>query len=133
MNSAAYDVAYYIANTLGKGTLGTDVFCNAMPISPENAISVYQYGGAPSAKGMGSDTQPLEHASLQIDVRNSDPSQVESIIQDIFEAFDEIGVDVTINGTVYTYFNPMQPPFLLDRTGESALFVFNLEVQRRRT
>jgi hypothetical protein len=134
--SAAYDVALYIAQTLGKGTLAVDVFCNDMPDQPTNCIAVYGYGGSPSVKGMGTGTAALEHPNVQVDVRNANPSQADSIAKSIHDSFDSIGVNVSINGTVYTWLHPLQPPFLLERTagsdGERVTFVFNMEVQARR-
>ncbi len=130
MTSAAYDIAYYCAQTLALGTLGTDIFCNYMPDSPDVCIAIFQYGGSRSLKGFGSDAHPLEHPSVQVDVRNSDPSVAETI----HKAFDEIAVETTINSTVYTNFEPMQPPFLLERDADGRpTYVFNMEIQRRRT
>ena len=144
MNSAAYDLAYYVRNTLGKGTaLGTDIFVNYMPNADPgpvanpaiDCISVFQYGGGPSNRGMGADTGALENTRLQVDVRNHDPNQAESICRDIHESLDELGSNVTINSTVYTWFHPLQPPFLLERAsdGKQTTFAFNLECQRVRS
>lgn len=141
MNSPAYDIAYYIRNVLAKGTaLGTDVLCNFMPPvesgpvpMPANVIAVFQYGGGQSNRGFGNDTAALENSALQVDVRDSDASQAESIAQSIHRSLDELGANVTINGTVYTWLHPLQPPFLLERDKAGrATFVFNLEVQRVR-
>ena len=133
-NSSAYDLAYYIRNVLGKGTaLGVDVFCNDLPNAPDAAISVFQYGGRGSDRGMGIDTQPLENSSLQVDVRDANPQTAESICYAIYEALDELGVNVTINGTVYTWLRPMQPPFLLERDASKRVtYIFNMECQRIR-
>ena len=136
MNSPAYDLAYYIRNVLGRGTaLGTDVFCNDLPNAPDNAISVFQYGGMPSNRGMGSDTGALENASLQVAVRNANPETAESIARGIQESLDEIGTDITISGSAtYTWLHPLQPAFLLERDqSKRVTFVFNLECQRVRS
>lgn len=142
MNSAAYDLAYYIRNTLGKGTgLGSDVLCNYMPpiesgpvSMPINVISVFQYGGKESNRGMGADTGALENTRLQVNVRNEQADQAEAIARSIYESLDELGSNVTINATVYTWLHPLQPPFLLERDQKQrATFVFNLEAQRVRS
>jgi hypothetical protein len=132
--SQAYDLAYYIANTLGKGTMAVNVFCNYMPDSPDNCIAVYAYGGSKSDKGMGSDTQPLENATLQVNVRNTNANTAEDTCVAIHKSLDELGTNVTINSNVYTWLNPLQPPFLLERDSKPrTTFVFNLECQRVRT
>ena len=133
MTSPAYDVASYIASTLAKGTLGTDLFVNDLPSSPDNAIAVFEYGGSGSAKGMGSDAHPLENSAVQIVVRNCDASQAQATAYAIFTAFDQL-VTVTINSNAYSSLEPMQPPFLLERDASArVIFAFNMETQRVRT
>jgi hypothetical protein len=133
MTSFAYDVAFYIAGTLAQGVLATNVFVNDLPSSPDNVIAVFEYGGSGSGKGMGSDAHPLENSALQIVVRNCDASQAQAIAYAIFTAFDQL-VTVTINSNAYTSFEPMQPPFLLERDANArVVFAFNLEDQRVRT
>jgi len=134
VSSSAYDLAYYIRNTIGKGTvLGTDVMVNYMPDSPDNCIAVYQYGGDPSNRGMGADTGALENYALQVGVRNTNPETAESTCYDIYTALDEMSANIEINSTTYTWFHPLQPPFLLERDSLSrTTYVFNLECQRVR-
>lgn len=134
MTSPAYDLACYIRNTIGKGTaLGTDVLCNDMPDSPDNCISVFQYGGDASDRGFGADTGALENATLQVDVRNTNAETAEATCYDIYTALDEMAANVTIGDTTYTWFHPLQPPFLLERDERQRVtFVFNCEVQRVR-
>jgi len=133
-NSPAYDLAYYIRNTIGKGTaLGTDITVNYMPDSPAACFAVFQYGGMPSDRGMGSDTGALENYACQVNVRNSNAQTAEADCYAIYKAFDQL-VNVTINSSVYTWIHPLQPPFLLERDGQQRVtFVFNCEVQRVRS
>jgi len=132
--SAAYNVAYYIANTLGKGVLGVNIFCNDMQDTPDFQIVVYGYGGSPSRKGFGSDAAPLEYPAVQVCVRDLDPSIAETVAISIHKAFDELVADTTINSTVYTWLNPMQPPFLINRDPQDRVTIgFNMEIENRRT
>lgn len=134
MGSPAYDLCYYIRNTIGKGTaLAADLFANSMPDSPANCISVFQYGGDLSNKGFGGDTAPLENFALQVNVRNTNPETAESTCYDIYKALDQMSANITINSTTYTWFHPLQPPFLLERDESNrAIYIFNLECQRVR-
>jgi len=132
--SAPYDVADYIANVLGRGVLGVGVLCNTMPDKPDACISVYDYVGGPSVKGFGSDANPLEYPSVKICVRSLDPSIAESTAKDLFEIFDELVADTTINSTVYTWFHPLQPPYMMGRDGQERVIIgFNMDLERRRT
>lgn len=133
-NSPAYDLAYYIRNTIGKGTrLGTDVMVNFMPDSPDNVFAIFQYGGNESNRGMGADAGALENFALQIDVRNTNPQTAESDCYDIYKAIDGLAGNATINSVMYTWLHPMQPPFILERDSRQRVtFIFNLEVQRIR-
>lgn len=130
MTSPAYSVANYIAGTLSKGILGTSVFVNDMPNAPTNCIAVYQYGGDPSNKGFGDD-YPLQNYAIQVAVRNSNAETAESNAYDIHDEFDK-ACSPTISG--YTWFDPMQPPFLLERQKElqAVIYAFNMEVQRNK-
>ena len=131
--SAAYDLAKYIAETLSKGTLGSNVFCNFMPDVPKDCIAVYQYGGDPSLKGHGGGAGSLETARLQINVRNDQAQTAEETCYDIYKSLDNLAANVTINSVVYTWLHPLQPPFILEREqGGGKLFVFNMEAQRVR-
>lgn len=128
--SPAFDLAYYIRNVLGKG----DVYCNNMPDAVSNCITVFQYGGDPSIRGMGADLYPLEGYRLQINVRHGDAETAQQTCDEIYTALDQLGDNVTINSTVYTWIRPLQPPMLLERDqSERVLFVFNVECQRRRS
>jgi hypothetical protein len=133
-NSPAYDLAYYIRNTIGKGSaLGTDVMANNMPDSPDAVFVVYQYGGDASNRGMGADAGALENYRLQVDVRNLNAQTAETDCYAIYRAFEMLPGNVTINSVMYTWLHPLQPPFLLERDSQQRVtFIFNLEAQRIR-
>lgn len=132
--SIAYDLAYYILNTIAKGTrLGTDMFCNTLLDSPDAAYAVFEYGGDPSARGMGADDGALENSRLQVAVRNLNPDTAQADAYAIYAALDGLGSNVTINSAVYTWLRPLQPPFLLEYDDRHrSIFAFNLECQRIR-
>lgn len=130
--SAAYDVAAYLA-TLGYGTVGTSIRVNFVADSPDNQVSVYEYGGAQSGLGHGNpDADALEQVFLQIRVRNLSASTAQSTAYAIYKALDGKG-DVTVGTVVYLYFKALQPPYLLERDDTTVTFVFNVELQKRRS
>jgi hypothetical protein len=133
MMSCAYDLAYYIANTLGKGSLANTVFCNWLPDEPTNCIAVYEYGGSQSDAGMGvPDAAPLENVTVQVVVRNANAVTAQATAYDVYKSLDGLG-DVTINGVDYRWMRAAQPPFLLSREDKEVMFTFNMEVQKGRS
>lgn len=131
--SCPFDIATYIASTLAMGTLGTNVFVNSMPNSPDSAVTVYEYSGWPTTIGMGNpDTDVLENLSLQVATRHPESSTAHARAQTIYRGLDGRG-DLTINGVTYLWLRAAQAPFLLKRDeNQRETFVFNLAVQRRR-
>ena len=132
--SAAHDIATYIAGTLDKGTLGTDVFVNDMPDLPANQIVVYEYGGRQAELGMGNpNPDALEYVSCQVAVRNKRADTAQATAYSIYNSIDGKG-GLTINGVSYLFLRALQPPFPLERDKSSRVtFVFNLEIQKRRS
>jgi hypothetical protein len=135
MNSPAYDLAFYIRNVLGKGVaLATDIMVDSMPDSPDNCITVFGDGGEESNHGMGNDQGALENYQLQVDVRNVDPSSAFSICNSIYRGLDELGSEVVINNTAYTWLHPIRPPIpiLRDISPIRTTYEITIQCQRRR-
>lgn len=130
---AAYDIAKYICDTLSLGTFGTTVFCNTMPASPDNLISTYEYGGAPSSMPMGSvPASAIEHPSVQVEVRNTSSRTARSTAYTIYKALDGLG-DVTLQGVTYMHMFALQPPFPLEVDANNrTIFAFNLWISKGR-
>ena len=133
--SCAYDLAYYVANTLSKGTLGVNVYCNLLFEDPDNQIAIAEYGGRPADMAMGGTADPdaLEYPSVQVCVRNLNAQTAYETAYSIYKSLDGLG-SVTINGNTYDYMKALQPPFIEDRdTSGRATVRFNLWVTRRRS
>jgi hypothetical protein len=130
--SAAYDFASYLA-TLGYGTVGTSIRVNFIADSPDNQISVYEYGGAQSGLGHGNpDADALEQVFLQVRVRNLSAATAQSTAYAIYKAIDGKG-GVTVGAVEYLYFKALQAPYLLERDETTVTFIFNVEIQKRRS
>lgn len=133
--SPAYDLAYYIANTLGKGVLAVGVTVNQMPDEPTNCISVYEYGGLPASSGQGDsqgnpDPDAIEHPFCQVAVRNSSSVTAQGTAQSIHKSLDRKS-GLTINNVEYQGIIAMQPPFLLKAEPTRATFAFNLRIWKK--
>ena len=129
--SAAFDIATVIAN-LGMGTLASDLFVNRMPETPDACTTVYEYGGKPTDFAMGSSVA-VEHASLQVAVRNTSAQAGYEAIYAMYKRLDG-HMGGVVNGTMYFLMTAMQPPFKLEEDDRQRVkFVFNLMVRKDRS
>jgi len=129
--SAAFDVATILAN-LGMGTMAGNLFVNRMPDTPDVCTTVYEYGGKPTDFAMGSSVA-VEHASLQIAVRNTSAQAGYEAIYAMYRQLDG-HMGGVVNGTTYFLMTAMQPPFKLAEDEENRVkFVFNLAVRKDRS
>lgn len=114
--SCAHDIAVYIQDTLGEGTLATDLFVNLLFESPDNQVAVHEYGGRQSDMAMGSvpDADALEHVSVQVAVRNTNAKTAMDKAYRIYKALDGKG-GFAIGSTAYDYMRALQPPFISKR------------------
>jgi len=91
------DIAAYLA-TKGYGTVGSTIFVNFLPPTPDNCIIVSGYaGGAPMRTH---DTSGNEAPSVQIRVRNTSTATARSKIQQIYNTLDGI-TNTTLSSTFY--------------------------------
>ena len=111
--------------TLGFGTIGTNLFKGLLPLDPDNVVIVRAYGGLPSDLVWNG-----EYPYIQITVRNRayDAGQVESY--DIYKALHGICEEV-INGTRYLLIEALQVPFLLNiDKSERKVFTCNFSIMK---
>jgi hypothetical protein len=123
MANLTEDIATYLI-TKGKATaLGTDVFLDARPSSPDNIIVISEYAGEPS--GIMDDLS----RRIQVLVRNGSYESCRSNIWEIYNLLNNPDDRAITAGDRKGWFRALQSPFKL-RTDENGrtLFVFNLEV-----
>jgi len=103
MSIMVKDIADYLA-TKGIGTVTVDLFYGSEPSSPNDCITVYEYGGSPP------DLQAeLEFPGLQVRARNDSYTSAREKLGAIQTALEQIGNEydptlaegITINGTFY--------------------------------
>lgn len=119
--SAVDDLADYL-ETAGHGTIGTDIFKDRMPPSPENCTVLYEYGGErPELVGS------VEYPLIQVKTRGSDR---DTALTRIYDARDTLHLlhNEQINGVTYLFAQAIDSPAFLgyDRQGDQGCPVFGM-------
>lgn len=112
------------------GTLGTNIFVDTKPATPDNLISVFGYAGRAPRQTHSCDGEGLP--GVQVWVRNTSAATGRSTIENIFNELDGL-TNVTINGTYYLgiFANQHPEPMGKDENGRSE-FSVNFSVIYRR-
>lgn len=95
--TAEADIAAYLAAG-GFGTVGTSIFVNTMPATPNNCISVTGYAGQPPDRTY--DGSGNSRPSVQVRVRNTSAGTARTTIENIFNYLDGVS-NTTLSGTHY--------------------------------
>jgi hypothetical protein len=121
------DIATYLIAQGQATAVGTDVFLDTRPDTPDNAVCVFEYAGEPST------IQDDLSRRVQILVRNKSYATGRAKAWDIHAALDKPEArTLTMNGR-RAWVRALQPPFKLETDDKGrAVFVFNLEVRTSR-
>ena len=127
--TAESDIAAYLA-TLGLGTVGTSIFVNIKPATPDNLIAVFVYAG--QAPERTHDTSGNARPGIQVWVRNTSAGTCRSKIETVFNCLDGI-TNTTLTGTFFEGImaNQSPEPMGQDENGRSE-FVVNFSTIIRR-
>jgi len=132
MTSAETDIATYLAQQ-GFGTLGSTIFVNDKPASPDALIAVFGYAGQSPERTH--DTPGIAKPGVQIWVRAAinGAGQARNQIENICTALDGI-TNTTINGTFFVGINAIQsgPTPLGKDENNRAEYSWNFSCIRRR-
>ena len=129
--SAAKDLADWLI-AQGRGTaIGTDVFVNFMPDTPDAALVLFDTGGPPASRAFGNRVVAVRHLGVQVLVRRAKGRDAEaeaSVIWALLDGWTGTG----INGVTYLLATCRESaPFLLDRDSRNrTTFVFNVILER---
>lgn len=124
------DIATYIDTELASLTLGTNLFIGRMPDTPDNCVTLYEYGGSVPDNTMGTSAPSLENPSIQVAVRSTTYAGAVTTIRSIWDKLEAV-VDEDLSGTRYNRISANQSPFPLDRdTSDRILFVQNFDVTK---
>jgi hypothetical protein len=103
-SNAETDIATQI-QALGFGTLGTTIFVNTRPESPDDLIAVFGYAGqAPDRNHAG---EAIDNPSVQVWVRNTSNGTARQIIEQIYQALDGM-FNTYLSGTFYLEVTALQ-------------------------
>ncbi len=100
----ANDIAAYLV-TSGYGTLGTSIFIDQYPPTPDEAICVYALGGGPP--GRCDAGTALEEPKFSVVVRSADPATAQSQCEAIRQALDN--QTLTVGSNKYWYVQTLLP------------------------
>ena len=109
------EVATYLA-AQSVGTVGTDLFKESLPATPDACVMVRETGGASPDPGFGSTAARFERPALQIIARGA--------ADDVTGPYDKawlawvalmaVNPTTSMSGTIYHQINPLQNPSLLE-------------------
>jgi len=121
------DVAAYLITQGQVTTIGTDIFLDVRPDTPDNLICVFEYAGEPS------DIQDDLSRRIQILVRNKSYTTARAKAWAIHGALDKPDArTLTMNGR-RAWVRALQTPFKLETDASNrVVFVFNLEIRTSR-
>lgn len=105
--SAAFDVATRL-QTLGHGTVGTDIGVNAFMDKGDNEIAVFEYPGEPEITTHGGGVQ-IEYFAIQVEVRNKSNQTAQTTCYNIYKALRD-SKDLSLGGYIYDYVQPKRLP-----------------------
>ncbi len=125
------DIATYLISRHLVTAIGTDVFLDYVPETPDNLLAVQEYAGVPPDIPI-----PLLDRRVQVLIRNKSYASARTLAFSVFNALDTgfsrpAGVVLTASRTAVI--NALQSPFMLERDEmDRSIFVFNLAVATTR-
>lgn len=126
---AETDIAARLA-AKGLGTVGTNIFVNTKPSTPDNLIAVFGYAGQPLERTH--DTSGNDHPGIQVWVRNTSAGTARTNIEKVYNNLDGI-TNTTLTSTFYLgiWANQSPEPMGQDENGRTE-FVVNFSTTKRR-
>lgn len=127
--TAETDIAARLA-AQGFGTVGTNIFVDYKPPTPDNIICVFGYAGSPPERTH--DSSGNDHPGVQVWVRNTSAGTCRTTIERVYNNLDGL-TNTTLTSTFYPEINAVQSPMPMgkDENGRTE-FALNFAVTRRR-
>ena len=99
----------------GVGTVGTDIFLNGLPDTPDACVGILETGGLGPTHTMstGPGNAVLDSVTVQIMSRAASYPTARTKAQEVHILMDGFAAR-SINGTEYYWMEARQPPFSLD-------------------
>src|SRR5581483_597610 len=100
------EVADEIGNFIDVGstkfTMGTNLFGQYLPDSPDDAVAIVEYGGSPPTRVMGTSNPAWENPRLQVVSRSADPQTAKANARIVWNLLEGV-VNRTVGGTSGSY------------------------------
>lgn len=120
-------VDYIEANVAGL-TEGTNLFKSLLPPTPDAAVALYEYPGAPGTYTYGGTGASPERPKVQIVARATTYSSARSTLESIYTFLDG-KTGLTLSGVSYLGIFAIQAPFAVERDSNNReLVACNFEV-----
>jgi len=109
--AVAEDIATRLQDQ-GVATQAVNLFIGHMPASPDTCLTLYERGGGPSVRAMGSTTPPVaDQPMVQVAVRGATYADARAKVSAVINALDHfVGV---INSTRYLLIELSYAPILM--------------------
>lgn len=118
------DVATYLIAQGQAVAVGTDIFLDSRPDSPDNLVSVFEYAGEPST------IQDDLSRRIQVLVRNKSYATARAKAWAIHAALDKPDTRTLTMNSRRAWVRALQQPFKLETDAANrVVFVFNLGVR----
>jgi hypothetical protein len=132
MNSPAKDIANMLDGDSGLGlTLLTDLFYSRMVSDPQNAVAVFDTGGANPMLQYNKARSQYYYPSINIQVRNVDYDAGHAVATAI-RLFLHGERAITVGDTYYALIKSTNEPQLLHYDeNDRAVFIINFDIQRK--
>jgi hypothetical protein len=126
----ADELGAYLA-TLGHGTMGTTIFVDGLPSSPDACVALIEYPGvAPNFTLPATAGVQTEHPRVQVLCRNTTHTLARGKAEDIYRALAKV-VNQTLGSTRFLIVAPLQSPGVPVRDGNNRIvFSFNVECEK---
>lgn len=123
------ELTTYLASQ-SLGVVGTNIFYNITPETPDALISLFEYGGMPSEPDLGTPNMRLEFPLIQAITRGvkNDVDGPRLVAQNIVTAFTKV-INQSLSGVSYKAILAKQAPAFMRRDENfRTYFVCNFQV-----
>jgi len=128
MKIAAEDIATILQAETSL-VLGTDLFINKEPASPDNCVTIFDVAGGPSE--MALDASNYQQPSIQLRVRNKTQLTGSTLCNTLVAALDGMGNE-EVGTTTYMIIYLTSGPALLDwDNNDRVRFIINFNILRK--
>lgn len=94
-------------------TFGQDLFVGGLPATPDDCISLFEYGGEPPERVKARASPVMEYPRFQVLVRARRYPDARELAEEVYQTLE--GFSGLVGQTSYAWIRSLQSPFFLDR------------------